>query len=58
MPTMQVAPGAAPAIGAVAPVPTVPQPMPADTRAALEKKALKPADRKGAAAPAPGFSIN
>lgn len=58
VPTMEVAPAAAPAIGAVAPVPAVPQPMPAETRAALEKKALKPANRKGAAAPAPGFSIN
>jgi pilus assembly protein CpaC len=59
MPTMvQAAPAAAPAIGAVAPVPAVPQPLPAETRAATQKKALKPADRKGAAAPAPGFSIN
>ena len=58
VPTMQVAPAAAPAIGAVAPVPAVPQPLPPGTAPAVQKKALKPADRKGAAAPAPGFSSN
>lgn len=54
-PTMQVAPAAAPAIGAVAPVPATPVPR---APAPAEKRALKPADRKGAATPAPGFSIN
>lgn len=57
-PSMQVAP-AAPAVGAVAPVPAaplVPAPAPAPAPAG-DRKAVKPADRKGAT-PAPGFSIN
>lgn len=56
-PVMQVAPAAAPAIGAVAPVPAVPPSSPPLATPA-EHRALKPADRKGAATPAPGFSIN
>ena len=58
-PTMQVGPAPAPAIGAAAaPRPNQPVPAPAaPPRAAPERKATKPADRKGAA-PAPGFSIN
>ncbi|WP_375271674.1 type II and III secretion system protein family protein [Sphingomonas sp.] len=58
-PTMQVGPAPAPAIGAAAaPRPNQPIPAPAaPPRAAADRKATKPADRKGAA-PAPGFSIN
>jgi pilus assembly protein CpaC len=64
-PTMQVAPAAAPAIGAAATTGAarpLPQPLPAapaqsSATGAADRKAAKPAARKGPA-PAPGFSIN
>ena len=58
-PTMQVGPAPVPAIGAAAaPRPNQPMPAPAaPPREAIDRKAKKSADRKGAA-PAPGFSIN
>ncbi|MBW6523017.1 type II and III secretion system protein family protein [Sphingomonas sp. RHCKR47] len=64
-PTMQVAPAAAPAIGAAATTSAarpLPQPLPAapaqsQATGAADRKAAKPATRKGPA-PAPGFSIN
>ncbi|KQT31726.1 secretion system protein [Sphingomonas sp. Leaf412] len=58
-PVMQVAPAVAPAIGAAAALPALPAPAPQPDRPDRpDRKAVKPADRKGAAAPAPGFSIN
>ena len=60
-PTMQVTPpAAAPSVGAVAPIPvnpSLPAPAPTPPAPAPDRKAVKPADRKGAT-PAPGFSIN
>ena len=59
VPTMQVGPAPAPAIGAAA-APRPNQPLPTQIvrpSEAIDRKAKKSADRKGAA-PAPGFSIN
>lgn len=58
-PTMQVTqPAVAPSIGAAATPPLAPAPAPAPAPVTpAERKAIKPADRKGAV-PAPGFSIN
>ncbi|TCP33122.1 type II and III secretion system protein family protein [Sphingomonas sp. BK235] len=58
-PSTQAAAPAAPAVGAVAPLPAIPAPVapaPAE-RAPADAKAVKPGDRKSPA-PAPGFSIN
>jgi pilus assembly protein CpaC len=60
-PRMEMRPPAQPALGVDAAVPPAPAPAPGNAPAAQpapERKAIKPADRKGAATPAPGFSIN
>ena len=54
-PTLEAGPPAAPAVGAVAPVAPVPQ---SDKATGADTKATRGKGKKGAAAPAPGFSIN
>lgn len=57
-PSMQAGPPVAPAIGAVVPAGTLPQPTPLPKRREdTDRKAIKSNDKKGAT-PAPGFSVN